>query len=352
MPAGERSARADRPAPAGLPAQPAFFDLTGLAGAAPAQQLAASLSAPRAWIAPAFFYDPLGSALFAAICELPEYYPTRTEREILDRHLPAVAQAVGAGGTLIDLGAGDCRKAESLFAALRPARYVAVDVSVQYLRVVLEALAPRHPGIEVVGVGADFAGGLRLPAGIVRGAPTFFYPGSSIGNFDAAEAAAFLRGLHGQAVAGEPAAGLLIGVDLVKPPDELARAYDDALGVTAAFNRNALAHANRVLGADFDVRDWRHVALWNAQASRIEMHLEALRPVAVRWPGGLRRFEAGERIHTENSYKYTASGFEALLRRCGWRCTHRWTDARERFALFHARADGAAGHAEPPGGVR
>ena len=298
-------------------------------------ELAAGLLDDQARTSPKFLYDALGSKLFEAICELPEYYPTRTERAIVAQHRDAIAKAVGTGGTLIDLGAGDCRKAESLFATLQPAQYVAVDVSVDFLRRVLESLAQRHPDIHTIGVGTDFWTGLRLPDAVSRTRRTFFYPGSSIGNFEPRHAAAFLRGLRAQLGSD---GGLLIGVDLTKSAQLLEPAYDDALGVTAAFNRNALVHANRILGADFDPRGWAHVALWNATASRIEMHLEAQRATTVRWPDGERRFDAGERILTEHSYKYTVDGFDALLRSAGLQVTQHWTDEQDWFAVFHACA--------------
>lgn len=335
----ERIARVDEALPqqAALAstAGPSFHDLTVAASVSVADELATALSQPEATIPPKFFYDALGSALFAAICELPEYYPTRTEWAILAQHRDAIAQAVGINGTLIDLGAGDCRKAESLFESLRPTQYVAVDVSVDFLKRVLDALAQRHPTIQTIGVGTDFWAGLRLPDAVSRAQRTFFYPGSSIGNFEPRHAAVFLRGLRGQLGSD---GGLLIGVDLIKPARILEPAYDDALGVTAAFNRNALVHANRILGADFAPRDWAHVALWNATASRIEMHLEAQRNALVRWPHGERRFAAGERILTEHSYKYTVDGFAALLRSAGLQVSQYWTDEQDWFAVFHARA--------------
>ena len=185
---------------------------------------------------------------------------------------------------------------------LQPKRYVAVDVSVEFLRSALDKVQHEHPRLDVVGLGQDFSAGLDLPAELLEGgAPLFFYPGSSIGNFTRDEAFAFLRRIHARASGG----GLLIGVDLVKPRPVLEAAYDDALGVTAAFNLNALRHLNSAIGTDFDPRQWRHVAFYDETEGRIEMHLEARQPLVVRWPGAERRFAAGERIHTENSYKYT-----------------------------------------------
>ncbi len=305
---------------------PASHDLRG--------SLAAGLSAAQASIAPKFFYDALGSRLFDAITELPEYYPTRTEAAILAAQSGAIADVVGTGRTLVDLGAGNCEKAGRLFATLRPRRYVAVDISVDFLRNALQCLQREHSEMDMVGVGVDFSRSLTLPPEVGDSPRTLFYPGSSIGNFHPAEATEFLR----RARASSPGGNLLIGVDLVKEPSRLVAAYDDALGVTAAFNRNLLPHVNRVIGSDFDVRDWRHVALFNAEASRIEMHLEARRGLSVRWVGGERSFAAGERIHTENSYKYTRSGFEALLRSASFLQTWHWTDEREDFAVYCASA--------------
>jgi L-histidine N-alpha-methyltransferase len=295
-------------------------------------ELAASLRQAAAAIAPKFFYDALGSRLFDAITELPEYYPTRTEAAILAAHGAAITQSLGRGRTLIDLGAGNCEKAGRLFDALAPRRYVAVDISVDFLRRAVHALQREHPEMEMLGVGLDFSQSLNLPAEIGRGPRTLFYPGSSIGNFTPMQAQAFLR----RARESAPDANLLIGVDLLKDAAVLEAAYDDALGITAAFNLNLLSHVNRLLGSDFALRQWRHVARFDAALSRIEMHLEARQALAVQWPGGQRRFAAGERIHTENSYKYSVEGFDALLRAAGYVHTRCWTDERGWFAVFAA----------------
>jgi L-histidine Nalpha-methyltransferase len=295
-------------------------------------ELAAGLLAPRAAIAPKYFYDPLGSRLFDAITELPEYYPTRTEAAIMAAHAADMATAVGTGRTLVDLGAGNCVKAGRLFATLKPRRYVAVDISVEFLRNALDCLQREHQAMDMVGVGLDFSAALSLPPEAGDGPRTLFYPGSSIGNFAPDAAMAFLRRAH----EGSPGSNLLIGVDLVKDKPLLDAAYDDALGVTSAFNLNALPHVNRLLGSDFDTRDWRHLAFFDEAQSRIEMHLEARRAVTVSWPGGERRFAAGERIHTEDSCKYTVEGFDALLRRAGFGTTSCWTDAQGWFAVFAA----------------
>ena len=297
-------------------------------------ELAAGLAATPAALSPKFLYDALGSRLFDAITELPEYYPTRTEASIMAAQRDEIAAACGRGRTLVDLGAGNCAKAAALFATLAPARYVAVDISVDYLRQALACLQREHPGVDMLGVGMDFAQQLALPPEAGDGPRTVFYPGSSIGNFTPAQALHFLRQAHAACAGGT----LLIGVDLVKPADVLEPAYDDPLGVPAAFNLNLLRHVNAQLGSDFDVRQWRHVAFFDAAASRIEMHLEAREDLTVRWQGGARRFDAGERMHTENSYKYRPDDFAALLRDAGFAEPQCWTDPRGWFAVFAARA--------------
>lgn len=301
----------------------------------PRGELAAGLQGPSARIAPKYFYDRLGSALFAAICQLEEYYPTRTERSVLAGCREELAALAGTGAILVDLGAGDCVKAERLFALLRPQRYVALDISADFLAAALVRLEREHPGLALSGYGCDLTTDWSLPDEVPRAARMFIYPGSSIGNFSPEEAREFLARVRANADADGQ---LLIGVDLVKDTATLEAAYDDPLGVTAAFNRNVLLHVNRLLGADFAVADWRHVALYDREQSRIEMHLEALRPVTVSWPAGKRQFRAGERIHTENSYKYREEDFAALLARSGWRSVRCWTDPRQWFAVMLARA--------------
>ena len=294
----------------------------------------AGLLAPQAFTSPKYLYDGLGSRLFEAITELPEYYPTRTEAGIFKAHADAMARRLPAGATLVDLGAGNCAKAAGLFSALAPARYVAVDISAGFLRRSLAALQAQHPQLPMLGVCMDFSSSLSLPPEAGAGPRVLFYPGSSIGNFTPAEALVFLR----QARAACEGGGLLIGVDLLKERALLEAAYDDALGVTAAFNRNLLLHLNRLAGSDFSLADWRHVAFFNEAASRIEMHLEAVRAVVVGWPGGQRHFEAGERIHTENSYKWHQRDFAQLLLDASFSSTQEWTDERGWFAVFWAGA--------------
>jgi L-histidine Nalpha-methyltransferase len=314
--------------------EPSFLQLHNESQQSVRAELIGGLCAPAATVAPKFLYDPLGSRLFDAITELDEYYPTRTEAAIFREHGPSMAEAAGPIGTLIDLGAGNCSKALGLMPLLRPRKYLAIDISVEFLRQSLAQVQRAHPTLEVAGLGLDFSSRLDLPAGLVQGRPVFFYPGSSIGNFSPEEAASFLRGVHANAGGG----GLLIGVDLVKDAAVLEAAYDDALGVTGAFNLNLLLHVNRLIGSNFQPRDWRHLALYNTHSARIEMHLEARRAVTVAWPGGERRFVNGERIHTENSCKYSVSRFQALLRDAGFRAVQHWQDHQGWFAVFWAEA--------------
>lgn len=302
------------------------------------EELTEGLTAPSARIAPKFFYNPLGSRLFEAITDLDEYYPTRTEAGILAAARLEMAQALQEAGLhqpcLIDLGAGNCAKALGLMAHLTPRQYVPVDISVEFLKDAAAQVQQRFAALDIVGVGLDFSAGLDLPAEVQTERRVFFYPGSSLGNFSPAQALAFLRQLADPAQG--QARGLLLGIDLVKDSTTLRAAYDDALGVTAAFNKNLLRHVNALLGTDFDLRRWCHVALFDAAQSRIEMHLEARYDQTVRWPGHARRFLAGERIHTENSYKYTVEGMTSLLGQAGFTQVRHWSDPKGWFAVFWA----------------
>ena len=317
---------------------PRFIQLQQLEDRALALEAAGGLRAVPAHVSPKFFYDLLGSRLFDAITELEPYYLTRTEAAIHAEHGAAIAAAVlrltGAAPVLVDLGAGNCTKAARLFAALAPRRYVAVDISIEYLRNSMMALQREHAALEMVGIGLDFSSRLELPAELLDGPALVLYPGSSIGNFAPDDAFRLLRQAREAARGG----ALLIGVDLLKPAALLEAAYDDDLGVTAAFNLNLLKNLNRLLGADFDVRGWRHVTRFDAPTSRVQMHLQARDAVRVRWRDGERRFASGERIHTENAYKWSVAGFEALLREAGYRDVRCWTDAQGWFGVFLAEA--------------
>ncbi|MDB5929683.1 MAG: hypothetical protein JWR60_1390 [Polaromonas sp.] len=306
--------------------------------ASTARELADSLMAPEASVSPKYFYNTLGSRLFEAITALDEYYPTRTEAGIFAAAYPQMAQALAQAGLphpcLIDLGAGNCAKALALIPYLQPRQYVPVDISVEFLKGAAAQVQNNFPALGIVGVGMDFSAGLALPDEVQDEDRVFFYPGSSLGNFQPEQALQFLRQMADPAQG--KARGLLIGIDLVKDAAVLQTAYDDALGVTAAFNKNLLRNVNELLGADFEVRQWRHVAFFNAGLSRIEMHLEAICDLTVSWSGHSRRFLAGERIHTESSYKYTVESMTELLRQAGFRQVRHWSDPKDWFAVFWA----------------
>jgi L-histidine N-alpha-methyltransferase len=290
---------------------------------------------PQARISPKYLYDARGCALFEQITRLPEYYPTRTEAAILADARPAMARALRGCEVLIELGAGNCEKVRALCRDLRPRCFVGVDIAGDFLRQAVRRLADEFPGLHALAVQADITAPVQLPPDVPLAGRVVFYPGSSIGNFDPADALAMLRRMHG--LLG-PDGGLLIGIDLPKPRRWLEPAYDDAQGVTARFNLNVLRHVNTLIGSDFDEDDWVHQAFFNAEHSRIEMHLRARRALAVAWPGGARRFAAGETIHTENSYKYPLPHFQDMLAQAGFGASQAWTDARQWFAMVHAHA--------------
>ena len=294
-----------------------------------------ALMATPASISPKYFYDELGCALYGAICRLPEYYPTRTEASIFNQHRLEIATAVGQGKQFVDLGAGDCCKAQSWFAFISPTRYIAVDIARAEIEKALARMAPDFPEVEMLGVIADFTKGLPLADVLDPRPATFFYPGSSIGNFTPEEAVRFLGRVH-EHCARNLESGLLIGVDGKKDRVVLDAAYDDALGVTAAFNRNALNHLNQRFGFDFALDAYTHVGFYNEARGRIEMHLESLRDQAVQLGSRTRQFTAGERIHTENSYKYHAREFQALLRDAGFARVQHWASANDGFFVFYA----------------
>jgi dimethylhistidine N-methyltransferase len=295
----------------------------------------AGLLETPARIAPKYFYDELGCALYGAICQLPEYYPTRTEAAIFREHRSQISDALGKGRQFVDLGAGDCCKAEGWLPFVSPARYIAVDIAGPEIERALSRMAPDFPEVEMVGVVTDFFRGIDLE-GILDDRPaTFFYPGSSIGNFSPDEAVVFLASIRAEC-SRRPGSGLLIGVDGKKGKPLLDAAYDDALGVTAAFNRNALLHLNRRFGFDFALDGFAHRGFYHEAMGRIEMHLESLRDQDVSLGTSTRHFSAGERIHTENSYKYRRRDFEALLTRAGFASVQAWSNAAEGYFVFYA----------------
>lgn len=286
---------------------------------------------PRA-ISPKYFYDARGSELFERICGLPEYYPTRTEVALMHEHADAMAQAAGAGSLLIEYGCGACVKTEILIEAVQPAAYVPVEISSAALRSSVERLAVLFPGMPMVAVCADYMRPLDIPelARYDGARRLVYFPGSTIGNLTPEEAAVFLR--HARALAGAGGA-MLVGVDMKKDPAVLHAAYNDAQGITAAFNLNLLHRINRELGGNFDVEQFRHVAFYNDARGRIEMHLESCVEQTVTLGGRDFRFAAGERIHTENSCKYSVDEFRALAQLAGFVPRQVWVDARGLFSV-------------------
>lgn len=298
------------------------------------QDLRRALAAPPHAISPKYFYDAEGSRLFDRICELPEYYPTRTERGILSACAAEIAEQTGTGGDLVEFGAGSCSKVRLLLDALRPRRYVPIDISTEHLEGAAAQLASEHPGLLVLPLAADYTATMRLPPPLA-GAPRIgFFPGSTIGNFTPAEALQFLRGAARLLRGG----GLLLGADLVKDPAVLHAAYSDAQGVTAAFNLNLLARANRELGTDFDLDRFWHSAFYNAALQRIEMHLVSRERQQVHLAGEVYTLDAGQALHTENSHKFSIEGLRRLARQAGFEPGPAWTDPDHLFSVHWLRA--------------
>jgi dimethylhistidine N-methyltransferase len=280
-----------------------------------AQAVVAGLSSRPKSLPCRFFYDARGSELFEQITELPEYYPTRTETAILERDAARLVGDAQAGATLVEFGSGSSRKTESILRAGRFGAYIPIDVSRAALADATNRLRARFPALDIEPLVADFSDDLRLPP-VPRVAPLFgFFPGSTIGNFAPEEAARLLRGMARLLGRG---GRLIIGVDLQKDRRTLEAAYDDSAGVTAAFNLNLLVRMRRELAARVDIDGFAHRALYNERLGRIEMHLVSLRAQEIDVAGRIFAFDAGETIHTENSYKYTMEGFGALAACSGW----------------------------------
>lgn len=298
----------------------------------------AGLSAPRKTLPCKFFYDAEGSRLFDRICELPEYYPTRTEFRILEARAPKIARLLGPHARVVEFGSGAGTKIRLLLAALdRPAAYVPVDISRSHLLAAATELARDFPNLRVAPVCTDYTQPFALPAipGLAPQINAGFFPGSTIGNFTPEEAVAFLT--RARRLLG-PGSVLIIGVDLVKDEAVLNAAYNDAAGITDAFNLNLLHRINRELGGTFDVRGFTHHAFWNREDGRIEMHLVSRRRQTVEIGGHFFDFASGETIHTENSYKYTIDRFRALARKAGYVPSEAWTDAADLFSLHMLKA--------------
>ena len=294
------------------------------------EDVIAGLSLPHKALPPKYFYDAAGSRLFERICRLPEYYPTRTELRITRASLPEIVRFAGKGCALFEYGSGESLKTRLLIEALRPSVYVPIDISAPALRDAVRRLSRRFPWLGMVAVVGDFSHPLNIPPYRGRRRRVVYFPGSTIGNLTRDEAHAFLRMTRGQVGAH---GAMLVGVDMKKDANLLHAAYNDAKGVTAAFNLNLLARINRELRGDFDLERFSHYAFYNAPLGRVEMHLVSKAAQTVRIGDHRVRFERGESIHTENSYKYSIDEFRSLAAEAGFRGVKAWTDRKGLFSL-------------------
>lgn len=291
----------------------------------------AGLSLPQKAIPPKYFYDERGSQLFDAICEVPEYYPTRTEAALLARTAPELGERLDDVEHLVEYGSGASKKTRIVLDALPALKsYVPMDISAEFLLDVADKLSEDYPQLQVVPLVGDFTEDLALPPEVHRGRKAGFFPGSTIGNLGPEGGREFLERTRRQLGNG---AAFVLGADLVKDADVLRAAYNDRAGVTAKFNLNLLSRINRELGGDFDECSFHHEAIWNADESRIEMHLVSQRPQLVSVNGRQFSFDDGETIHTENSYKFTPERLQALAESADWRTEEIWTDEEYPFAV-------------------
>ncbi|HET9904518.1 MAG TPA: L-histidine N(alpha)-methyltransferase [Xanthobacteraceae bacterium] len=296
-----------------------------------ARDVIAGLTATPKRIPPKYFYDEAGCRLFERITEQPEYYLTRVETALLEDHAGEIAGLLPPDGALVEFGMGTAEKARILLAAApHLAAYVPIDIAEETLKREAATVQRDFPRLRVVPVVADFAQVIELPEAVRELSLAGFFPGSTIGNLEPHEACAFLQ--RAGRMLG-PKSLLIIGVDLVKDASALNAAYNDAAGVTAAFNLNILTRINRELGGNFRLECFEHHAFFNRQLSRVEMHLASLKRQKVKVDGETIDFRAGETIHTENSYKYTLDSLRALARGAGWQPAAVWTDSRNYFAI-------------------
>ncbi len=300
-----------------------------------AEEVLAGFTSKPKYCSPKYLYDQQGSALFEKICELPEYYPTRTEEAILTRAMPEIAALAGEDATLVEFGSGASRKVRLLLESMSVQRYLGIDISREFLLESTRRLAADYPWLEVHAACADFTRGVALPEVIDPQRLVGFFPGSSIGNFTPDAAEGFLDSLHRLL---PPGSGLLIGVDLVKDHQTLEAAYNDADGITAEFNLNLLYRFQRELGIAFRRELFSHRAFFNAEKSRIEMHLDSRIAQVLQLNGHTIRFREGESIHTENSYKYSVPGFQRLASRAGFASRKVWMDDQGLFSVHYLTA--------------
>jgi dimethylhistidine N-methyltransferase len=296
----------------------------------------AGLSAPVKSLSPKYFYDAAGSELFEAICETAEYYPTRAETGLLTHVVQQIADDIPAGAALVEFGSGASEKTRLLLdAAPQLALYVPIDISANALKKAAALLKKRYPNLSVVPQVDDFSRAMQLPAEVAGHTCVGFFPGSTIGNFTHKQAVKFLR--SARTLLGDQA-HFIIGVDMVKEPETLVAAYDDAQGVTARFNKNLLTRINRELDGNFNVEAFDHLALWNDVDERMEMHLVSHCEQVVKVAGHTFHFREGERLHTENSHKFTVESFSALAATAGWSVSDYWVSDAPQVALFSLKA--------------
>jgi dimethylhistidine N-methyltransferase len=308
------------------------YDVADKAKADFARDVIAGLSQKEKRLSPKYFYDAAGSDLFEEICLLEEYYPTRTETALLRNIAAGIAADIPDGAALVEFGSGASDKTRLILdAAPQVAAYVPIDISEDALEKAAARLKQYYPALQIAPLADDFTSAMQLPAEVQEHAKVGFFPGSTIGNFTPVQAVQFLRSVR--RLLGTNA-GLIIGADLVKDPATLVAAYDDAQGVTARFNKNLLVRINRELGGDFDLDAFDHLAVWNAELQRMEMHLVSCADQIVNAAGETFAFKEGERLHTENSHKFTPASFAALAARAGWSVKHQWISAAPQFAVF------------------
>ena len=293
------------------------------------------LKVEQKFINPKYFYNHHGSKLFEQITELDEYYPTRTERKILQSRANDIAQLIEPNSLIVEPGAGSCKKIEYLLEALHPSVYVPQDVSAEFLKQSAQRLSNEYSWLDVVPVASDFSDPIEIPERLQSLRKYAFYPGSTIGNFEPEDALNFLKQMR-QLVGDN--GGMIIGVDLHKDNEILHAAYNDKKGITAQFNLNTLSHINDILDADFNIKEFEHVALYNSKKQRIEMYLKSLKSSAYDVLGETVTFEKGELVHTEHSYKYTIEGIASLAQNSGFLLKHSWTDKKDLFSVNYLQA--------------
>lgn len=291
-----------------------------------------SLSTRPRSISPKYLYDQTGSRLFDRICELPEYYPTRTESDILASNIDEISECIGPGCTLVEPGSGNSSKVRILLDNLRPAAYVPIDISKHHLLDAAETVASDYPWLDVHATCSDYTESMEIPSHIESHRKVAFFPGSTIGNFEPDDALEFLASLA--SVVGVKG-GLLVGVDLKKDKQILNAAYNDRANITAAFNLNLLSRINNELGANFNLGKFEHDAFYNSQEGRVEMHLVSCERQTVEIGGQAIEFDEKETIHTENSYKYSIQEFQQLAADAGFVAEKVWTDANRLFSVHY-----------------